>query len=152
MDEPGDTFFTRKFKMELLELMSTKYNQIVPSIPFMILHSTSISYYVTKQPKQSLFSLLVATFVLGFGGGILTSMFLGTPMLFFYDHLVLSLYSLTTIIMARSGVFLLIDINFKQIQPLFVLVDALARAYVMPFFLVDFRMSQPSLKIPCWDN
>jgi uncharacterized membrane protein YeiH len=130
--------------MNWLTKASHHYTELVPSIPFMSLHALSISYYVTKlNPNQNLFSLLVATFVLGFGGGILTSLILGRPMLFVFDQLALSLYGLMTVFVARTGVFVFVDINFEQIQPLFILVDALARAYVMPGFLVDFRMQQP---------
>jgi hypothetical protein len=131
--------------MDLATIAANQYQKLVPSVPFMMVHATSISYYVTQQdPKANLFKLLVATYVLGFGGGILTSIILGQPMLFFFDNLVFGLYASTTIVVARTPLFTLLDINFKSIQKLFVIVDALARAFVMPSFLIDFRMLKPT--------
>jgi hypothetical protein len=131
--------------MDLTSIAAYQYQQLVPSVPFMLVHATSISYYVTlHDPNANLFKLLVATYVLGFGGGILTSIILGQPMLFFFDNLIFGLYGMATIVVARTPLFTLLHINFKSIQKLFIIVDALARAYVMPSFLIDFRMLQPT--------
>ncbi|KAJ3262273.1 hypothetical protein HK103_002686 [Boothiomyces macroporosus] len=118
-------------------------NAIVGSIPFEVAYAFANAYSVQKTctANDSLLRMIVCTICLAFGGGILTHIFLGEPIKLFFNPILLPIYT-SCAVLVHFYMFEFLDLNSEIFDPIFTIVDGLARGAALPRFLLMFRSIQ----------
>lgn len=124
---------------DLFEPAVLVFNRFNVSALFVALRCLSISSNVIRTSPGGYVRGIISTIVLGFGGGLVTSLLTGQPWLLLYRNDAIPIYAISYIVLANTPVVRWIDSNQRIFSYLFMLVDAVNRGSNLPIFLMRFR-------------